>query len=100
MKANMAKTADLVCSQRVVVALTKKGLPKQKAYELVQAHALRAWTAGVPFRPAVEADGAIRSKLGARELDACFDLAPFHRHTRAILRRVLTAPPTRRRRVF
>ncbi len=100
MKANMAKTADLVCSQRVVVALTKKGLPKQEAYELVQAHALRAWTAGVPFRPAVEADGAIRSKLGARELVACFDLAPFHRHTRAVLRRVLTAPPTRRRRVF
>lgn len=96
MKANMAKTADLVCSQRVVVALTKKGLPKQEAYELVQAHALRAWTEGVPFRPAVEADGRIRSSLAPRELDACFDLAPFHRHTRAVLRRALSSFRIRR----
>ena len=90
MKANMAKTADIVCSQRVVVALTKKGLPKQEAYEIVQGHALRAWTEGTPFRSAVEGDSRISSRLSSAELNACFDLAPFHRHTPAVLGRALS----------
>ncbi len=89
MKANMAKTADIVCSQRVVVALTKKGLPKQEAYEIVQGHALRAWTEGMPFRPAIQGDARISARLSPAELAACFDLAPFHRNTPAVLRRAL-----------
>jgi adenylosuccinate lyase len=89
MKSNMAKTADIVCSQRVVVALTKKGLPKQAAYEIVQGHALRAWTQGIPFRPAIEADARVTDRLTAAEVTACFDLSPFYRNTPAILRRAL-----------
>ena len=89
MKANMAKTADIVCSQRVVVALTKKGLPKQEAYEIVQAHALRAWTQGTPFRPAILGDPRVSSRLSPTELAGCFDLSPFHRNTPALLRRAL-----------
>lgn len=89
MKANMAKTADIVCSQRVVVALTKKGLPKQEAYEIVQGHALRAWTEGTPFRPAIQADSRVAGRLSPTELAGCFDLTPFHRNTPGILRRAL-----------
>jgi adenylosuccinate lyase len=90
MKANMAKTADIVCSQRVVVALTKRGVPKQEAYEMVQGHALRAWTEGIPFRAAIQEDKRISSRLSPKDVSACFDLSPFHRHTPAILRRALS----------
>jgi adenylosuccinate lyase len=90
MTANMAKTADIVCSQRVVVALTKKGMPKQKAYEIVQGHALRAWTEGSPFRLSVGGDPHVSSRLSPAELAACFDLAPFHQHTPAVIRRALS----------
>lgn len=89
MNANMGKTAEIVCSQRVVVALTRKGLPKQEAYEIVQGHALQAWTQGTPFRKAVEGDGRVSGRLTSRELSDCFNLEPFHRNTPAILRRAL-----------
>jgi adenylosuccinate lyase len=89
MKANMEKTADLVCSQRLVVALAKSGLPKQAAYEIVQEHAQAAWTRGVPFRPAVLADGRVRRRLSRREIEACFDLRPFFARIPAVLRRSL-----------
>ena len=89
MRANMEKTVDLVCSQRFVIALTKKGLPKQQAYELVQRHALAAWTEGRPFRADVKADPAIGSRLTEKEIEACFDLRPFVKNIGKILQRTL-----------
>lgn len=89
MKANMDKTADIVCSQRVVVALTRKGLQKQQAYEIVQGHALDAWTRGTSFRGALTADAGVAQRLTARELAACFDLAPFYKNVGRVLRRTL-----------
>ena len=89
MKANLAKTADITCSQRLVVALTKKGLKKQEAYEIVQGHALEAWTRGTPFRPAVAADPRVAGRLSRAEIDGAFDLAPFYRNIGAVLRRSL-----------
>ncbi len=89
MKANLAKTADIVCSQRLVVALTDKGLKKQEAYEIVQGHALAAWTRGTPFRPAVSADPLLSRRLTAKEIAACFELAPFFRRIGPVLQRAL-----------
>jgi adenylosuccinate lyase len=89
MKTNMAKTAEIVCSQKLVIALTRKGLPKQKAYEKIQKHALNAWTKGTSFRSAVTGDRDISSHLSAREIDACFDLAPFTQNIGQILKRSL-----------
>jgi len=89
MKANMAKTSEIVCSQKLVVALTKKGLPKQEAYEIVQRHALDAWTAGGSFRQKITADRAVGEKLSRREIDACFDLKPFVRNVGKIIQRSL-----------
>ncbi len=87
MAANMEKTADLVCSQRVVVALAKKGLPKQQAYEIVQGHALAAWTAGTPFRPAVSNDARVRERLSPGEIAACFDRGSFYKNAARVVAR-------------
>ena len=89
MRANMAKTVEIVCSQRLVIALTKKGLQKQKAYEFIQRHALAAWTMGNSFRAAVQADPDIRAKLSPAEMEACFDLKPFVKNIALILQRTL-----------
>jgi adenylosuccinate lyase len=43
MKQNIALTKGLVFSQRVMLALINKGLSRQKAYELVQRNAMKAW---------------------------------------------------------
>lgn len=89
MAANMEKTADIVCSQRIVVALAKKGLPKQQAYEIVQGHALKAWTEGVPFRPAVSADDRVRRRLSPADIAACFDRRPFYANAARVVARAL-----------
>jgi adenylosuccinate lyase len=89
MRANMARTSELVCSQRVVLALTRAGLPKQRAYEAVQKHALLAWEEGDSFHDRLAADPALLAHLTRRELDACFDLAPFTARVRAVIRRAL-----------
>jgi adenylosuccinate lyase len=89
MKANMDKTADIVCSQRVVVALTRKGLQKQEAYEVVQGHALDAWTRGTSFRAALSADPRVTRRLSPKELAACFDLSLFYKNIARVLSRTL-----------
>jgi adenylosuccinate lyase len=89
MRANMTQTADIVCSQRIVIALTRKGLPKQKAYELVQRHAQEAWVKGTSFRAGIKADAAIAGLLKGGEIEACFDLAPFVKNVGKILKRTL-----------
>ncbi len=91
MRANMARTAEIVCSQPLVVALTRAGLPKQEAYEIVQGHALAAWTKGIPFRAAVEADPRVARWLSSRAIAACFDLSRFSRQASRVVRRAAGA---------
>jgi adenylosuccinate lyase len=89
MKANMQRTSEIVCSQRLVIALTKAGLPKQKAYELVQGHAQRAWVEGGSFKALVKADPSIAGRLSPGAVEACFDLRPFVKNVGNILKRTL-----------
>ena len=45
MRANLEKFGGLVNSQRVLLALTQKGLSREDAYAIVQRHAMEAWRA-------------------------------------------------------
>src|SRR6266705_2695401 len=46
MKRNMAKTVEIIASQRVLLALIDKGWRRDEAYQTVQAHAMKAWLNG------------------------------------------------------
>ena len=43
MRENMDRSFGLMFSQRVLLRLADKGLPRQRAYDLVQRNAMRAW---------------------------------------------------------
>ena len=43
MKANLDKSKGLIFSQSVLLALADKGLPRQTAYEAVQAASMACW---------------------------------------------------------
>src|SRR5439155_15643119 len=43
MKENMDRSFGLMFSQRVLLKLAEKGLPRQAAYDIVQRNAMRAW---------------------------------------------------------
>ncbi len=88
MRRNLELTHGLIFSQRVLLALTESGLPRQRAYELVQKHAMRAWQEERPLRELLEHDAEIVARLGRERLAALFDLGPHLRHVDTIFARV------------
>ena len=69
MRRNLDATHGLYSSQRVLLALTEAGLPRQTAYELVQRHAMRAWTEGVQLLELLRADPEVRERLEPAALE-------------------------------
>ncbi|HTO90433.1 MAG TPA: adenylosuccinate lyase [Candidatus Sulfotelmatobacter sp.] len=87
MRANLEAGGGLVYSQRVLLALTDHGLPRDEAYRIVQQHALAALDGGPAFREALSRDPAVRARLSSEELEACFTFEPFFRHLDALYAR-------------
>ncbi|MDO9631864.1 MAG: adenylosuccinate lyase, partial [Humidesulfovibrio sp.] len=89
---NMARNLDssfgLFYSQRVLVGLLDTGLPRQKAYELVQAAAMRSWDQRRPFKGEVLADVEIRKNLSLETLERLFDPCYYLRHVSTVYARV------------
>ncbi len=80
MRANLESGGGLVCSQRVLLALTEAGMGRDEAYRVVQRHALATLDRGVSFRSGLEDDADVAARLSRAQLAACFELAPFFRH--------------------
>ncbi|MBI4611591.1 MAG: adenylosuccinate lyase [Candidatus Rokubacteria bacterium] len=88
MRDNLERSQGLIYSQRVLLKLTDKGLPRQQAYEIVQRNAMRAWDEQRPFHDLLAADPEVTGRLSPEELKACFDPAWYLRNVDAIYRRV------------
>ena len=88
MAENLERSYGLVYSQRVLLKLTDSGLPRQRAYEIVQRNAMRAWRERRSFLELLAADEEVTSRLAADELKACFDPAWYLRHVDTIFKRV------------
>lgn len=88
MKRNMDRTLGLIYSQRVLLALIDKGLPREEAYDMVQPLAMEAWEKQVPFRSLIEADEIITSKLTPEEVEDCFDYNYHIKHVDTIFERL------------
>src|SRR6185369_11772081 len=80
MRRNLEAGGGLVHSQRVLLALTSSGMPRDEAYRLVQECALAALDGGGSFRGLLEAEPRVRDSLGSERLAACFELDPYFRH--------------------
>src|SRR5271170_7735141 len=83
MKRNMALTLGMWNSQTVLLALIKKGLTREKAYDLVQRNAMKTWRskhageAGADFKTQLLADPDVARHLSRAELDRLCNL-DFH----------------------
>jgi adenylosuccinate lyase len=77
MRKNLERLGGLVHSQRVLLALTQKGVTREDAYALVQRNAMKAWHDEGDFRALLMADREVRKHLSEKELAANFDL-DFH----------------------
>jgi adenylosuccinate lyase len=80
MKKNLDQLGGLVHSEDVLLALTKKGIPREDAYKLVQRNAMKVWTEKADFRKSLATDPDVTTRLDAKEIESCFD--PAHHMAR------------------
>ena len=88
MRRNLDRLGGLVHSQRVLLALTEKGVARDDAYALVQRNAMRAWRGEGEFLTLLKADKDVAKVLSAKELEALFDLGYHLKHVDTIFERV------------
>ncbi len=84
---NLELTREVCFSQKVLTLLVEKGMARQRAYELVQAQAMRSWLEKRSFRELVMADPAIAAACTRAELRKAFSLAGMLSGTREIFKR-------------
>jgi adenylosuccinate lyase len=88
MQKNLDRQGGLVHSQRVLLALTQKGVGREDAYRLVQRNAMKAWAGEGDFLALLKADKDVRKHLNEAELIDKFDLKFHFAHIDTIFRRV------------
>ena len=88
MKRNIGLTKGLIFSQRVMLALIDKGLSRQKAYELVQRNAMKAWQGNKNFLSLLKADPEVTATLPPEELEPLFDEQYYLRYIDEIFKRL------------
>ncbi|MGI9508888.1 MAG: adenylosuccinate lyase [Geminicoccaceae bacterium] len=91
MMTNLQMTQGLVHSQQVLLKLTEAGLARQKAYEIVQRNAMRAWEEKRPLLPLLEAEPDVTAHLDNAALTGLFDLGHHARHVNSIFARIFDA---------
>ena len=91
MRANLDKMHGLVFSQRVLLALTEKGMLREEAYRVVQRNAMRVWQEGLDFQTLLAADADLQGYLSAAELGELFDLSYHTKQIDTIFARVFPA---------
>ncbi|MEM6634792.1 MAG: adenylosuccinate lyase [Pseudomonadota bacterium] len=88
MDANLNRFRGLVHSQRVLLALTQKGISREDAYRLVQRNAMRVWEDNADFRTELRADPEVSAVLSEDEIDENFDIDYHLKHVDTIFTRV------------
>jgi len=85
---NLESQGGLYNSQRVLLALTQKGMSREDAYACVQRSAMTAWKKGGGFAALFKADKEVGLHLNSGEIDALFDLGYHLKHVDTIFSRV------------
>ena len=88
MAKNLERLGGLVHSQRVLLALTQKGLSREGAYAAVQHNAMKVWRGEGAFLDLLKADPEVRERLTDEELAGLFDPAWHFAHVDEIFARV------------
>jgi adenylosuccinate lyase len=74
MQKNLDRLGGLIHSQRVLLALTQKGVSREDAYALVQRNAMPVWRGEGDFLALLKNDKDVRKALRGAELEELFDL--------------------------
>lgn len=90
MKANLERLGGVVFSQKVLLALTQKGLSREDSYRLVQRNAMKVWESHskITFIDALNADEEVSPLFTDGELVKIFDYSDYIKQREFIFKRV------------
>jgi adenylosuccinate lyase len=91
MMRNLDRLGGLVHSQRVLLALTQKGMSREAAYSAVQTNAMKVWRGEGDFLGFLKSDAEIRPHLSDAELAELFDLGYHFKAVDTVFARVFGA---------
>ena len=92
MQKNLDRLGGLVHSQRILLALTQKGVSREDSYRLVQRNAMPVWRGEGNFLDLLKADAEVKACLSDAELESLFDLGYHTKHVDTIFARVFDEP--------
>jgi adenylosuccinate lyase len=87
-QSNLDKLGGLIFSQRILLALTQKGMSREASYAAVQRNAMKVWLEKANFLHELKKDEEIGKHLTTAELCALFDLTYHTKHVDTIFARV------------
>jgi len=85
---NLESTRGLIFSGQLLLDLTAAGMLREKAYKVVQSHAMAAWESDGDFREAIIHDAEILSCLSVEKINEAFSVARQLIHVTRIFDRV------------
>ena len=85
---NLQLSGGLIFSESVMLGLVRKGMARQKAYEVVQRNAMAAIDSEKDFAQLLAADAEVTARLTSEDLQSCFNLQHHLRHVDVIFARV------------
>ncbi len=88
MQRNLDRLGGLIHSQRVLLALTQKGMSREESYAAVQRNAMPVWRGEGNFLDLLKKDKDVSALLSDAELESLFDLGYHTKHADTIFRRV------------
>ena len=88
MRHNLELTQGLIFSQRVLLALIEKGLPREEAYKMVQDNSMKAWQEKRSFLDLLKADKRIATHLTEDELESIFDYNYYLKYVDSVFERL------------
>ncbi|MBS3818659.1 adenylosuccinate lyase [bacterium] len=90
MKKNLEWTQGLIFSQRILLALTQKGLSRDQAYQMVQKNSFKAQKENTHLKKILESDKEITQILSSEEIEQCFDFKSYLKNIDFIFNKVLS----------
>jgi adenylosuccinate lyase len=88
MKKNLQKTKGLFFSEGILLALTRKGISREEAYQMVQENAMKVWAGEKGFEELLKNDERIKKWLTPAEIEKLFDLGHTLKNVEVIFKRV------------
>ena len=88
MKKNLDRLGGLIHSQRILLALTQRGMSREDSYSAVQRNAMPVWRGEGNFLDLLKADKEVTAVMKPAELEALFDIGYHTKHVDTIFSRV------------